>query len=295
MILTNDLNLPDSIVRAVANDPYTQGEADISVTTLIGPARKRALQVRHGDMIQVDAADRLWALYGQIVHSILERATLGDDQIVTEQRLFIKRQGWTISGQFDQLILKDKVTMQDYKFTSAYTVANGVKPEHEAQANIYRLMLEDNNYKIDALEIVAILRDWSKTKAANDSRYPQKPVVIMPIDLWPLQRTENYITARLIAHGLAQTTLPECTAEERWERGTVWKVYKGKNKRAVPGHASHETEDEATAAAEELATRTDHHHRIEFHQGASLRCQHYCGVSAFCDQWKQNNPNRLNI
>ena len=295
MQVTNNLHLPQSIVRAVTNDPYSYGDADISVTGMIGPARKRRLELTHRDEMTVDAADRLWSLYGQIVHGILERADLGDDQIITERRLFIERHGWRISGQFDRLVLKEKTVLQDYKFTSQWTVGGGVKPEHEAQANIYRLMLREHGYTIDAMEIVAVLRDWSKTRAANDSGYPQKPVAILDIPIWDQDKTEDYITARLLAHGQAQTTLPDCTPEERWERDSVWKVKKDGNKTAVRGHAHHGNEADAQAVAADLTEKTGHKHVIEFHPGDSTRCAFYCEAAPFCAQWKKINPNKLGL
>jgi hypothetical protein len=51
MKLTNRLNLPSSIYNAVAHDPYSRGDAHISVTGLIGPARKRMLEITHGDSV----------------------------------------------------------------------------------------------------------------------------------------------------------------------------------------------------------------------------------------------------
>jgi hypothetical protein len=104
MRITNKLGLPSSIVRAVQNDPYTRGKADISVTGLIGPARKRQLEINHLDELEEDAAERLWALLGQIAHGLLERA---ETTAVTEERLFIERYGWVISGQFDRLCLEE--------------------------------------------------------------------------------------------------------------------------------------------------------------------------------------------
>lgn len=110
MILTNKLNLPKSIVNAVRNDPYTKGDAHISVSQMIGPARKRAIEIKHSAELTEDVADRIWSLMGQIAHGILERA---DEHGITEQRLFIKRHGWTISGQFDRLCLEETGNGQD--------------------------------------------------------------------------------------------------------------------------------------------------------------------------------------
>jgi hypothetical protein len=297
--LTNTLGLPESIVRAVANDPYDRGDAHISVTGLIGPARKRQLEMQHADKTETDVADRIWSLYGQVVHGILERADLDDDEIVTEQRLFIERHDWRISGQFDRLVLKDRHVLQDYKFTSVYTIKDGPKPEYEAQANLYALMLAEHGYRLDAAEIVAVLRDWSKTKARNsrkygDPNYPQRPVAVLPVRLWSRDETETYIRARLMAHGLAQDVLPDCTAEERWADPPAFKIIKVGNKRAEPGHAAHPTRESAEAG---LAALRDAKPKTDFQivevAGTSKRCADYCEAAPFCEQWRALNPNKL--
>lgn len=72
--LTNRLDLPETIVRAVSNDPYSMRGSRISATSLYGAPKPRVLRQRHGHEITEDVADRLWALVGQIGHGILERA-----------------------------------------------------------------------------------------------------------------------------------------------------------------------------------------------------------------------------
>ena len=298
MKYTNKLNLPESIARAVQNDTYSAGDSDISVTTLIGPARKRQLEIKHRDEMVTDVADRVWSLYGQIVHSILERADLTDDEIITERRLFITRHGWRLSGQFDRLVLRHETkgtVLQDYKFTSTFTVADGVKPEHEAQANLYRLMMKEHGYNVEALEIVAILRDWSKARAMRDSGYPQHPVAVLAVDVWSDEKTEQYITDRLTVHGEAQTDLPECTVEERWASPTVWKVKKDGNKTAAKGHAYHASQEDADAGAEQLTEETGKPHSVEKVAGESKRCALYCEASAFCEQFHKLNKNKLGL
>jgi len=292
MKYTNKLNLPSSIAQAVMNDPYTRGKANISVTGLIGPARKRRLEMDHADEMVTDVADRVWSLYGQIVHGILERADLADDAIVAERRLFIKRHGWTLSGQFDRLILAGQSTLQDYKFTSVYAVMDGVKQEYEAQQNIYKLMLNEHGYHVDKMQIVAILRDWSKMRVTRQGGdYPEYPVVVMDVDDWGKEKTEAYITERLRAHGEAQTELPECTPEERWADAPRWKIVKKGNTRAERGHANY---DSAEAAEKALAELGDKFSIVEV-PSESKRCANYCEASAFCDQWNSANPNKLGL
>jgi hypothetical protein len=280
MKLTNRLNLPRSIETAVRNDRYSRGDAHISVTGLIGPARKRALEIRHADEITEDVAERIWALMGQIAHGILERA---DDQGWCEERLFIERHGWRISGAFDRYLLEANGRLQDYKLTSSYAIKEGVKPEWIAQENIYGLMLREHGYTISHLEIVAILRDWQKAKAKHDQNYPQVPALVMPAPLWPAAQTEAYIRARLLVHGKAQTVLPECTAEERWERPGVYALIKRGNSRATSIHPTLAEAEAALDATGEWKTKRAQF-EIQERPAEQRRCADYCAALPFCEQ-----------
>jgi len=66
MNLTNKSNLPEVIMQAVQNDSYTSSESDISVTSLIKPARIRALEKQHKEYIEQDVSDLIftfaWAI-----------------------------------------------------------------------------------------------------------------------------------------------------------------------------------------------------------------------------------------
>lgn len=283
MILTNRLGLPRSIENAVRRDPYTRGDAHISVTGLISPARKRALETQHANEITEDVAERIWALMGQITHGILERA---EDHAWTEERLYIERHGWRISGQFDRYLLETDGLLQDYKLTSTYSVKDSDKPEWTAQENIYALMLREHGYRVNRLEVVAILRDWQKAKARHTPEYPQTPAVIIPVQMWPASQTEEYIKQRLIAHGKAQHELPECTPEERWEKPSVLALYRIGNSRATSLHA---TQDEAEAALEAIAPNSlkKRSYEIRERPAVQTRCAEYCPARPFCTQAQQ--------
>lgn len=285
VVLTNRLGLPEPIARAVANDGYTRGDADISVTTLIGPARKRVLEQRHAHEITEDVADRIWALLGQIAHGILERA---DIEGWNEQRLFITRHGWTISGQFDRVLVAAGA-LGDYKLTSTYSVKDGLKPDHEAQANIYRLMLQEHGVEISSAQVVYILRDWQRSKAKNDLGYPQLPVLVADVPLWPVEQVEAYITQRLAAHGHAQHTLPDCTDAERWSRPAKWAVMKRGNVRAVRLHDTQQDAD-AHAAALQSEAKKRVEYFVEHRPGEHVRCADFCAVADFCEQWQAIKP-----
>ena len=77
-VVTNVHGLPEALVPAVTNDPYVGG-GDISVTKLIDAPQVRALTRKHHDKLVVDVSERIWALLGQGVHTVLERAALRFD------------------------------------------------------------------------------------------------------------------------------------------------------------------------------------------------------------------------
>ena len=134
MKITNKYGLPEVIVRAIENDPYNNGGADISVTSLIGPPQIRRLMQEHGDKVEVDVSDRLYSLMGQAMHRILEMA---DTTAMVEERFFsdiVCAHGQkSLSGQIDRY---ENGVIQDWKFTSVWEYIFGLKPEREAQLNV---------------------------------------------------------------------------------------------------------------------------------------------------------------
>ena len=280
---TNRLNLPQAIVNAVTNDPYSSGGADISCTRLIAPPQQVYLQKQYADKIVEDVADRIFSLLGQAVHTILERAA-GDGDIV-EERYFGTFNGWKVSGQAD-LISHDhqhsKDCLYDFKITSSWVVLDGVKPEWEQQLNVLHYLADDP--EIERLAIVAILRDWSKLHVMRSPDYPRQQVVELEVPLWDRKAQEDYIIERVRLHQKAQFEheYPECTPEERWAKDDVFAVMKEKRKSAVKLHDTKE-------AAEEHLNTLDDKHYIQFRKGESVRCQSYCNVKEFCPQASEAN------
>lgn len=74
MQITNESNLPEPLYQAIVaqQQQHSVGEADISCTQLIDAPLIAWMWRNYGDQVVEDAADRLWALYGSIAHSILE-------------------------------------------------------------------------------------------------------------------------------------------------------------------------------------------------------------------------------
>ena len=118
MKYTNKHNVPVEVIRAVQNDPYTKGDGVVlSVTQLIKSPRIVALQKKHDEEITVDYRDEVFKLLGKGVHTVLETANTGDENIIPERRLYADINGWRISGQTDTMSLKEKM-LTDYKCTS---------------------------------------------------------------------------------------------------------------------------------------------------------------------------------
>lgn len=286
-MLTNRLGLPDAMVRAVANDPYSRGESDISVTQLIAPPYQRRL--REANEAQEDAADRMWALLGQATHNVLERAYplvrrkdispktfYARHGFLREERLAAQVGGWVVSGAFD---VYERGVLKDYKVTSVWSVMGETKLEWEQQLNMLRYLAHRNDFCVTGLQIIAILRDWQKTKARITAakEYPQLGVEVINVPVWPLAEAEAFTQERVRLH---QSMQPDpCSDKERWKTEDVWAVMKVGRKSAVKLHDTPE-------AAEEHALELGKGHTVTARPGEYRRCMDYCPVSHVCPQFK---------
>lgn len=282
MKLTNEKGLHASIAAAIAADPYDDGGADVSVTGLIGPPRIRILAKRHKEKLVQDVSERVWALLGQAVHSVIERANTGPSTHLSEQRFH-----WEVSTPGGFVKLSGAVddfdpasgTVTDWKVTSAWTIVFGDRTEDwERQLNCYAHLLRNAGHSVNALEVVAILRDWSAKDAREKPDYPQIQVVTVPLKLWPAEEATRYVEARCELHraaeGLPDALLPLCSPEERWARPAKWAVMKPGGTRAIRLFDSH-----ADARAASLAMPGT---VLEERKGEDVRCKGYCSARSVC-------------
>lgn len=274
MKLTNRLNLPAPLVAAIANDNYDGGGSDYSTTGLLRPPRIAELSRRHRDELVEDAADRLWSLYGQIAHAIIQRAAT--DEIV-EKRLFMTIGGKTVSGQID--LLQNRI-LSDWKFVTRYATKDGVKDEWIEQGQINRLLCHENRIEVEAIEYTALYRDFSVMQAGRDSEYPQAPVETFLIPIWSLEKTRAFVEERIRLHEAAKIELPLCSDEERWMKPEKWAVMKKGAKRATK---LYDTEEQATAGLANLGSSG----RVEHRPGEQTRCLYFCPVSSKCSQFRE--------
>lgn len=282
MKLTNKLNLPEAIVAAIANDPYSKGDCHFSVTELLQPPRARALKIKHAHELQEDVSDRLWALYGQVAHTILERANLLD---LSEKRFFAEINGVKISGQIDTLAIKDGV-LSDYKFTTSwgFKTDSPPKPEWISQLNMQAHILRLNDIVASKLQIVGLLRDWQIREAQNNPGYPQAPIAVIDIPMWSAEQTEAFINERVSVMRAAEVSLPLCTASERWAKNDTYAVMKKGVKRA---HSLQYSIDTAEKMAKDVGGY------VQFRAGESTRCKSYCNCNIFCGQYQDSIKNEV--
>ena len=296
MKYTNKHNIPDEVIRALKNDNYSKGDADISATGLLQPPQIRILNNEHEDEITTDVSDRIWILLGTSVHNILEKANEGNPDVLTEQRIYATVDGFKISGQTDTISLKEKI-LKDFKVTSAWSVISARKdgkPEWAQQLNIYAWLYKQNNDEdIKQLQIIAICRDWNKNQMLRSGGdYPKSPVAVIPVNLWTEEEQLEFIRERIQLHKQSDLmfefngTIPPCTAQERWKKPDKYRILRKGRKSALRLLPTMEDAKAYIENQDEISNLS-----IEFAKGESLRCKNYCDVAPFCNQYKQEMRN----
>jgi hypothetical protein len=287
--ITNKHGIPDTFVNVLKRPTYSKGKAHLSATQLLNSPKIVALTKKFEDELEQDVSDMVWSIFGTAIHGVLEHGK--DDNHIVEERLHTTFDGWRISGAIDLQIVTgpDTISIRDYKTTSAWAVMNE-KIEWEQQLNIYAWLVETCKLKIvDSIGIVAIIRDWSRREAAKNPDYPQSPVKEIPINLWPYQQREDFISERISKHSECEfhmetdEELPPCTPEEMWEKPTTYALKKKGGVRAIKVY---ETMEDAEKACDEKV------HEIEIRLGTRTRCESFCPVNNYCQQWRDYQESR---
>lgn len=288
MPLTNSLNLPQPFVDAVTSN-YRYKDKRYSVTQILGGIRPAILSRRHQDEITEDVADMVWMIFGSAVHSILEKSKESETQLKENWVSAELPNGYTLSGIFDLYDDATK-TVTDYKTATVWKVIYGEWDDYRKQLLMYCWMLRKMGFDARKGQIVAMLKDHSKSKAKFDASYPKHPVYTISweftdqefeeLESWLVQRFEEIEAAEK----LPDDELPLCTAEERWAKPDKWAVRKKGNKRALKVHDSQES-------AESHLESLGNGYEIEFRPGADGKCGEYCSCHEFCDYWKKGNAN----
>jgi hypothetical protein len=286
MKLTNRFGIPETFVNVLKRPTYSKGAAHLSVTQLINSPKIVALTKKFEAELEQDVADMVWSIFGSAIHNILEHGK--DENHLVEERIHSMVDGWKISGAVDLQVVDDQggISIRDYKTTSVWAVMNE-KIEWEQQLNIYAWLVDTvkEDFHVTDLGIVAIIRDWSRRDAARNPDYPQAPVKELPIKLWPYEERKEFVQSRITSHSACEFSmetgedLPPCTPEEMWEKPTTWAIKKVGGVRAK---SVHDTEESMLKALEIAGPA----YEIEVRPGSRTRCESFCPVNTYCQQWR---------
>lgn len=223
----------------------------------------------------------------------IENEVLSELPNVTQSRWEVEKtltmdvDGVTISGTRD---VKDTHTniISDYKVTSAYAF---MYPENikkwKAQLNIYRLMEEANGGEVSGLQVICIFKDW---RPGDQSRlkkkgYPDQPIKVIDLDMIDRDRMWKYVQKRVAKHEKAhKEEVPYCSPDEMWSESDSYAVKKEGADKALRVLPDKE-------AAEEYMRSVEHKYKgylyVEHRPGTNKRCERFCEVARFCDQYKK--------
>ena len=290
-MITNKHNLPAPIFNAV-NKTYQPKPDRFSVTDLIGSALIRKLKLEHWEELTEDASDRLWALLGQAVDSVISKNAV--DTIV-QHKFEIPIDGVVVVGKPD-IYYPYTEAIEDWKVTSVWSFVLGGKKDWEEQLNCYAWGFRREDVRVKSLRINAILRDWQKSKMMRDEDYPRIPFVSRDIPLWTFEEQEQYIKDQLEYHRMSEPK--ECSPEDKWEKPTTYAVMKKGRKSALRVLGSHpqaedwcehnncakwimETDDEGQTGRGTFTLNSGI--TIECRKGECTRCLNYCPVRTVCE------------
>ena len=179
----------------------------------------------------------------------------------------------------------DNGTLLDIKRTSVWSAIDGLKPEWTAQINGYAMLCREHGVEVSELKILPWYRDWSKTKAAEDS-YPSTAAETLPVPMWSDEQARSYFQDRILAHRAAAAgDIPECSPEERWQKPHVYALTKiGAAKATKLCATQAEAEMEALLRTPKGGDPAKWFYTQE-RKGSSPRCEAYCSASKWCSQW----------
>lgn len=287
MKIVNRHGLPQAIVNAVQNDPY-DNKGSLSVTRLLSPAYQRKLMGEHWNDLEEDVSDRVWALFGQSVHHIIERAAGSGD--IVEQRLFADIESapdkFKVSGQLDHL--SKLGILSDWKVTSVWGVKDALKngkPEWEAQLNMLKWLCEHGHMKqqlpkVKRLQVVALSRDWNKSGSLRDNDYPAK-IEVIEFPIWSEEKVKDFLGDRILEH--TTDNPPPCSDEERWMRAGKVAVMKKGRKTAL---RLLDTMEEAADYCNQKGYPLNGTYYAEERPAKYPRCEDYCSVNMYCPVWQ---------
>ena len=280
MRITNNFNLPESLVKACDTEKHNK-PGELSATTLLQGAKQIVLTDRHWDELEDDVSNRCWALFGTAVHKLLEDQ---NPDAFTEEKFSVQVQDKIVTGRVDLYDMKNAI-ITDYKTASVWKYIYKSYDDWKRQGLIYAWLLKQDGLEVDKCRFVAMFRDWSATEAERKPDYPQSQVSVYEFAVHDedLEEIEKFIRAKVDAVSKAEKAgddeIEPCSAEERWDRPSTYAVMKEGRKTAVRVF-------EDKAEADKLVNESGKGFSVVERKGKSVRCEGYCPCREFCSYWK---------
>jgi len=284
MRINNKLGLPKPFVSAVERE-YQYKDKQYSVTTLLKDIREILLTRRHHNEIEQDVADMIWLILGTAVHKVLEDSQEDYAEFKEEHFAEEVENGYKLSGQADLFNIETQ-TVTDYKTCSVWKVINDDWEDYKKQLLMYAWAFKKMGFTVTKGEIVAVIKDHSKTKAKIDKSYPQYPVTRKSFKFGDndFEEIESFIKNKFKEiekyESVPDNELPVCSLEARWNDGDKYAVKKKGNKKATRVY------DNINDAKEHL--KKDENMELEIRKGEDKKCLEYCSCCEFCDFWIKN-------
>jgi len=296
-LYTNKFNVPDEVVRAITKDRYTdksEAPSDYSASTLIAPTQKNILEKRYPLKTRVfDVVDEYWSFLGSIAHAVLEEAYVAVTGSWAEKRIYLTMLGKVLSGKMD---IYHNGMIRDYKMTRVYKILKADYLEWEQQQNIYAQLCRENNWPVEEIKIIVLLRDWNKREAYKDG-YPKSPIVVIPLRVWPETEAVAFIKRKLSELTHAETLTDEelvatypCSDRDRWADIRGYAVQKPDSQKA---YRRFDTRPEAEVFLAGMNKKEDY--VILEQKSDPTRCIDWCKAAPVClqhnPQWKEMEKN----
>ncbi len=293
MKLTNKFNLPQSFVNCVESLVYDPRESDpnrISITSLINNPLPKLLSTKHWAELEEDVSEHIWRIFGSAAHYVLAQIDKDKEKSknhLIEQKITEVVDGITVVGKLDLYDAKT-TAVEDYKFTSIWSVKFGKHEEWEKQLNPYAWLLRKAGFEVNKLQINAVLKDWRKSEGLKYEDYPPIPFKVIPVKLWTFEEQQKFVEERVAVYKKALATplneLVVCSPEERWKKDDEFAVYKNTNKTASRLL-------ETAEQAEDWITQNkkgNESYKIVKRPGIDLKCTEYCAAAKYCTYYKEN-------
>lgn len=260
------------------------------------PTREIILSRKYNNEIEQDVSEMIWCIFGTAVHSIIEQAEADEYQFKEEKlkynlgNICKELDGYYLSGRSDMIDLLNKKII-DWKTASCWKVIYQDYEDWRKELLIYAWLVKKLGFEIDSGEIVAFLKDFSKTKAKVDSTYPQLPVFTIDFNFKDkdYKEIEQFIINKFLEiknyENVEDTELPICSQEERWNDGDKYAVKKIKNKTATK---IHDTLEDAQQHLDNLEKDYPGIYEIETRKGTDKKCIDYCSCCKYCKYYKEN-------